>query len=165
MGCPPRIEFGSTLRFSITTHDPETADLTNADSDPKFRLYDDAMNLVGTGEMAQVDPTNTVGYYYGAFDCIESNNISVDKLYHIFISAPVNGVYGAISYTFAVDKGMITIEALLDALSTILAPEIISAIQEAIRNLHISISPETKILGPCPRPVVQMPKVVKPDCK
>jgi hypothetical protein len=48
-----------------------------------------------------------------------------------------------------------------EELSEILTPQIIAAVEEAIANLNITVKPETKILGPCKKPVVPVPKVVK----
>ena len=41
MGCPASCQLGDNLVFSICTHDPDTGVLTDADSAPAYRIYED----------------------------------------------------------------------------------------------------------------------------
>ena len=41
MGCPSDVYLGQNLKFSITTHDPDTGVLTDADAAPAYRIYED----------------------------------------------------------------------------------------------------------------------------
>jgi hypothetical protein len=64
MGCPKRCALGANLLFSICTHDPDTGVLTDADSAPAYRIYEDeTATPIATGTMAALDATNTTGFY------------------------------------------------------------------------------------------------------
>ncbi len=60
MGCQTQVTLGSNLTFSIMTHDPDTAVLTDADSAPIYRVYEDETGTpILTGSMALLDTANT----------------------------------------------------------------------------------------------------------
>ena len=51
MGCPSVALLGGNLVFTITTHDPDTGVLTDADAAPAYRVYENTTTtalLTGT---------------------------------------------------------------------------------------------------------------------
>ena len=62
MGCQSEVSVGDNLVFSVTTHDPDTGVLTDADAVPSYRLYEDeTATPILTGNMAKLDDANTTG--------------------------------------------------------------------------------------------------------
>lgn len=57
-----------------------------------------------------------------------------------------------------IDTSPVTVEEVSDLIDG-MTPEIITAVEEAIGKLNVTVKPETKVLGPCQRTVVPMPKV------
>lgn len=103
MGCPGEVDIGDNLTFSITTHDPTIGDLTDADSAPSYRLYEDETETpILTGTMAKLDDANTTGFYVETVACTVANGFEVGKTYSIYIAAAVNTITGGISYGFKV---------------------------------------------------------------
>lgn len=103
MGCQSQVALGSNLTFTITTHDPDTGVLTDADFPPVYRLYEDetAVPLL-TGAMALLDAAFTVGFYSELVACTAANGFEVNRSYNIYIAATVDGDRGGISYGFRV---------------------------------------------------------------
>ena len=56
MGCQSQVILGANLTFTITTHDPDTGELTDADAAPSYRVYEDETAVpILTGTMALLD--------------------------------------------------------------------------------------------------------------
>jgi len=108
MGCPGEVEIGSTLICSICTHDPTTGLLTDADSLPIYRVYEDETVVpILTGTMAKLDDAGTIGYYSEEVFCLVASGFEHGKTYTIYIETVVSGVYGGISYAFrAITPGL-----------------------------------------------------------
>jgi len=101
MGCPTSVHIGEDLIFSITTHDADTGVLTDADSNPTYRIYENETGVpILTGTMAKLDDGNTTGFYTESVACTGANGFEVGKDYTIYIEATVNGNKGGIPYTF-----------------------------------------------------------------
>ena len=101
MGCPTGVKIGDNLVFSITTHDPDTGAITDADSAPTYRVYEDETDTaILTGTMAKLDDANTVGFYTELIECTAGNGFENGKSYTIYIEATVDGDTGGISYGF-----------------------------------------------------------------
>jgi len=103
MGCQSQVILGQNLTFTITTHDPDTSELTNADAAPAYRVYEDETAtplLVGT--MTELDAANTTGFYSEQIACTPGNGFEANKSYNIYVEATVDGATGGISYGFAV---------------------------------------------------------------
>ena len=101
MGCPSEVEIGDNLVFSICTHDPDTGVLTDADSDPSYRVYEDeTVTPILTGTMAALDSVNTTGFYTESIACTSGNGFENGKTYTIYISATVDADTGGIAYGF-----------------------------------------------------------------
>jgi hypothetical protein len=101
MGCPSSVNIGENLVFSITTHDPETGILTDADSAPSYRIYEDeTATPILTGSMAKLDDAGTTGFYTELIACTTANGFEYGKTYSIYIQATVDGNTGGISYGF-----------------------------------------------------------------
>jgi hypothetical protein len=101
MGCPAFVIIGNNLTFSITTHDPDTGVLTDADAAPPYRVYEDetAMTIL-TGSMDTLDAANTTGFYTETIACTAANSFEDGKTYTIYIEATVDSDTGGIAYSF-----------------------------------------------------------------
>lgn len=117
MGCPSEVEIGDNLVFSVTTHDPDTGVLTDADAVPTYRLYEDeTATPILTGSMAKLDDANTTGFYSELIACSSGNGFENGKTYTIYIEATVDGDKGGMSYGFkAYDQRKATIISLTTA--------------------------------------------------
>jgi hypothetical protein len=99
MGCQAQAVIGDNLTFSVTTHDPDTGVLTDADAVPAYRIYEDetAVPLL-TGNMAKLDDANTTGFYSEQIAFTVANGFENGKSYTVYIVATVDGDTGGISY-------------------------------------------------------------------
>ena len=125
MGCPTEVVIGDTLVFSVCTHDVNTGELTDADSNPLYRLYEDETSTpILTGNLAKLDNLNTTGFYSESITCSVANGFENGKTYTVYIEAKVDGNTGAISFAFkAVDEAtgsLLTMQNIRDAMK--LAP-------------------------------------------
>jgi hypothetical protein len=112
MGCQSEVEIGKKLTFSITTHDPDTGVLTNADAAPTWRLYEDETAVpILNGTMATLDAANTTGFYSEQVTCSAANGFEGNKSYTIYIEATVDSDTGGISYAFRARDALTTAEA------------------------------------------------------
>lgn len=103
MGCQSDVELGQNLTFSICTHDPDTGVLTDADSAPTYRVYEDeTATPILTGSMAKLDDANTTGFYSEQIACTTANGFEVDKSYTVYIEATVDSDKGGIAFSFKV---------------------------------------------------------------
>lgn len=108
MGCPSEVEIGDNLVFSITTHDPDTGVLTDADSAPAYRVYEDEDTGTGTagagllfsGTMSKLDDANTTGFYTESIACTSGNGFENGRTYTIYIEATVDSDKGGICFGF-----------------------------------------------------------------
>ena len=101
MGCQSDVVLGDNLTFSITCHDPDTGILTDADSAPAYRVYEDETGTaILTGTMAVLDNANTTGFYTEQIACTAANGFEDTKSYTIYITATVDSDQGGISYGF-----------------------------------------------------------------
>lgn len=104
MGCPTQVTLGDNLVFSITTHNPSTGVLTDADSAPPYRVYEDlTASPLSTGSMAKLDDANTTGFYVAQIACTSGNGFEIGKSYTVYIEAVVGLDRGGISYAFNVE--------------------------------------------------------------
>jgi hypothetical protein len=103
MGCPAKVDLENNLVFSITTHDPDTGILTDADAVPAYWIYEDETAIaILTGNMAKLDDANTTGFYTELIACTTANGFEVGKTYTIYIEATVDGDKGGICFGFNV---------------------------------------------------------------
>jgi len=101
MGCPSFVIIGNNLKFSITTHDPDTGVLTDSDAVPAYRVYEDeTATAILTGTMATLDTANTTGLYSEIIACTIANGFEDGKTYTVYIEATVDSDTGGISYDF-----------------------------------------------------------------
>lgn len=107
MGCQSEVKLGENLTFSVCTHNPETAVLTNADDLPEFRIYEnETATPILTGVMDDLDPGNTTGFYAKTIACTAANGFEENKTYTIYATAVVVGYRGGISFAFRVSIGV-----------------------------------------------------------
>ena len=105
MGCPATCNIGDNLVFSICTHDPDTVVLTDADSAPAYRIYEDeTATAILTGTLAKLDDGNTTGFYTELIAVTAANGFESGKTYTIYIQATVDSDTGGIAYAFKVDS-------------------------------------------------------------
>jgi len=103
MGCQSLVILGNNLTFTITTHDPDTGELTDADAAPTYRVYEDETAVaILTGTMSTLDTANTTGFYGEQIACTAGNGFEAGKSYNIYIEATVDADTGGISYGFTV---------------------------------------------------------------
>src|SRR4030042_494294 len=109
MGCPSSVNLGENLVFSVTTHDPDTGVLTDADSLPAYRVYEEETGTpLLTGTMAKLDDPSTTGFYTESLAVPQANGFESGKTYTIYIEATVDSDTGAISYGFSVEPVLST---------------------------------------------------------
>src|SRR3989304_1375191 len=106
MGCPTEVRIGNDCVFAITTHDPDTGVLTDADSAPIYRVYENENGTpILTGTMAKLEDANTTGFYTELIACTAANGFEDGKTYTIYIEATVDADRGGITFAFtAVEK-------------------------------------------------------------
>jgi hypothetical protein len=118
MGCPTECEIGdsNTLTFSVTTHDPNTGVLTDADAVPSYRIYEDETAVpILTGNMAKLDDANTTGFYTETITTSAGNGFENGKTYNIYIEATVDSDKGGMSYAFvAYDQRQANVKQISD---------------------------------------------------
>lgn len=113
MGCQSSAIIGSDLVFSVCTHDPDTGILTDAATEPTYRLYEnETATAILTGTMSKLDDANTTGFYTELIACTAANGFESGKSYTIYIEATVSGNMGGISYGFTAT----TLEEIADAI-------------------------------------------------
>jgi len=101
MGCPASVDIGDNLVFSVTTHDPDTGILTDADSLPTYRIFEDeTATPILTGTMSLLDSANTTGFYTELIAVTGANGFEVAKTYTIYIEATVDNDTGGLTYSF-----------------------------------------------------------------
>lgn len=90
-----------TLTFTVVTHRFDTGALTDADSVPSYRIYEDETGTaILTGSMAKLDDTNTTGFYSEQITLSAANGFEAGKSYSIYVSAAVNSVTGGATGSF-----------------------------------------------------------------
>jgi len=105
MGCPSECTLGDNLTFSVCTHDPDTAILTDADAVPAYRVYEDETTAaILTGNMAKLDDVNTTGFYAETLAVTSGNGFEAGKSYSIYVTAVVGGDTGGLPLGFKVSK-------------------------------------------------------------
>ena len=121
MGCPSSCALEENLVFSITTHDPDTGVLTDADSLPTYRVYEEETGTaILTGTMSKLDDPSTTGFYTELIAVTLANGFEAGKTYTIYIEATVDSDTGGISYGFKVEPSLSTAaqtKSLSDSLS------------------------------------------------
>lgn len=104
MGCQSSVFLGDNLVFSVPTHDPDTAALTDADTDPIYRIYSGIVAPpILTGTLTRLDIANTTAFYVAQIACTTANGFVSGGSYTIYIEATVDGVPGGITYGFTVE--------------------------------------------------------------
>ena len=98
MACQEAVLLGKTLTFSIATHDTEYGRLSDADSLPTYKVYDESNAFVLSGTMTKIDTTED-GYYYEELLCDEPDFEDGGR-YKLCIKAVVGYVIGGITYQF-----------------------------------------------------------------
>jgi len=116
MGCPNSVILGDNLVFGICTHDPDTGVLTDADSAPSYRVYEDeTTTAILNGTMDKLDDANTTGFYTELIACTTGNGFEIGKNYTIYIEATVDSDTGGIAFGFNVSRFAFTVSGILDA--------------------------------------------------
>jgi len=120
MGCPTEVVIGDDLVFGITTHDPDTGELTDADAAPIWRLYENETGVpILTGTMAKLDDAGTTGFYTELIECTAGNGFNDRMTYSVYITAMVDGDTGGICYAFKAKAEVADLVYVPDASSVI----------------------------------------------
>jgi hypothetical protein len=110
MGCPAEVVIGDNLTFSFCTHDPDTGRLTDADSLPVYRIYEEGSDTaILAGTVPKLDDSNTIGSYAKTIDCSQVNGFDAWKSYTILVGATVAGVSGGVTFGFRVNPERLTV--------------------------------------------------------
>lgn len=100
MGCPGSVIINSNLHFNIAIRNGETGQLSDANSDPIYRIYDDETNtLLISGTMTKLGTLPVVGFYAGVQLCGDTY-FTDGKSYILCIEATVGQITGGISFGF-----------------------------------------------------------------
>src|SRR5688572_22819081 len=91
------------LTFTVVTHRFDTGALTDADAVPAYRVYEDEVGTVLTGNMSKLDDAGTTGHYSEQITLSAANGFEKGKSYNIYISAAVNSVTGATTRSFQME--------------------------------------------------------------
>lgn len=59
-----------------------------------------------------------------------------------------------------IDTSPVTVEEISDLIDG-MTPDIISSIEQSIKNLDVTVKPETKVFGPCQKPITSVPQAYK----
>lgn len=130
MGCPSEVLVGDDIVFAITTHDPDTGVITDADAAPIYRIYEDETAIpILTGTMSKLDDANTTGFYTELISCTAANGFEAGKTYTIYIEATVDTDTGGISYAFKAKQKVdgYTIEQALQIVAAVVGGKISGA--------------------------------------
>lgn len=118
------------LTFTVVTHKVDTGVLTDADSVPTYRVYEDETGTaILTGSMAKLDDTNTTGFYSEQLTLSAANGFENAKSYSIYISATVNSIVGGQTFNFKVDVPDVNVVAMASGVitATVIAADAIGA--------------------------------------
>jgi len=127
MGCQVEVYISDNLTFSICTHDPDTGVLTDADSAPTYRIYEDeTATAILSGTMATLDTGNTTGFYTEQIECTAANGFENGKSYTIYIEATVDSDTGGICYGFRVVTDVA--DAVISALQSMAVDQVAAAL-------------------------------------
>lgn len=119
MGCPEKCYIEQNLIVSVTSHDPTTGAVTDCDTPPTYRVYEDeTAAAILTGALAKLDDANTTGFYTETIAATAANGFEDGKSYTIYIEATVGGVVGAISYAFKIEYDVAKADWSIDTTTT-----------------------------------------------
>ena len=128
------------LTFYCNTHDPDTGVVTDADSVPSYRVYEDETGTaILTGSMAKLDDANTTGFYSERIQLTAANGFEKGRQYVVYISATVGGDTGTIHHTWQM-------EAEVDAnsaSSTVTVAIADDVIKRSVSNVEASANPDS----------------------
>lgn len=104
MGVPQGpLYIDDVLTFTVVTHRFDTGALTDADSVPAYRIYEDETGTaILNGSMAKLDDANTTGFYSEQITLSAANGFETGKSYAIYVTAAVNSVTGGQTFNFKV---------------------------------------------------------------
>lgn len=103
------------ITFAVTTHTASTGAVTDADSVPTYRVYEDETTTpLLTGSMAKLDDANTTGFYSEQITLSAANGFENGKSYNIYITATVATIAAAAVYTFQVEAAKPTATQIAD---------------------------------------------------
>jgi hypothetical protein len=94
-----------TVTIVADTHLASTGAVTDADSVPAYRVYEDKTveTAILTGSMSKHDDSNTTGHYSVELTLSAANGFEKGKSYHILVTAAVSSKTGAISHWFQIE--------------------------------------------------------------
>lgn len=91
------------LSFPANTHNPLTAEATDADRNPIYDVLEDETHVpIKTGAMTPLPDSTSIGFYMERFQLIVGDGFELDKSYTIRMQATVDGVTGTSSHAFRI---------------------------------------------------------------
>lgn len=97
-------KINDNLTFTVVTHTPATGAVTDADSPPTYRVYEDETGAaILNGSMTKLDDANTTGHYSEQIALSAGNGLEKGKSYNIYIEATVGGIAGATTKSFQIE--------------------------------------------------------------
>lgn len=89
------IVIDEVVHFDVTTRDPETGAISDADATPTWKVYEeDTDTSIVNGNMTK--RTDLTGRYRGSFTASAANGFEVGKFYNVEVAATVNSVSDAV---------------------------------------------------------------------
>jgi hypothetical protein len=86
------VPIDEVVYFDVTTHDPSTGAITDADSTPTFEVFEEATDTdIGVGGNL-TKRTSKTGNYRGTFTASAANGFEAGKWYSVIASATVNAI-------------------------------------------------------------------------
>lgn len=82
------IKLNDFVRFNIYTYHPSSGQSTDADSTPRWFVYDSGVVPILNGEMQA--KTGLVGAYIGSFQATDGNGFASDKYYSVEVSGSID---------------------------------------------------------------------------
>lgn len=88
------IPIDEVVHFDICTHNPETAEASDADSTPTFSVFEESTDTPIISTQSFTKRTGLTGNYRGSFTASAANGFEAGKWYNVIAIAIVGGVTG-----------------------------------------------------------------------
>jgi hypothetical protein len=88
------IPIDEVVHFDVTTHNPSTAGISDADSTPTFSVFEEATDTPILSAQSFTKRTALTGDYRGTFTVSLANGFEVGKWYNVVATAVVGGITG-----------------------------------------------------------------------
>lgn len=86
------IPLDEVVHFDVTTHDPTTGAVSDADAAPTFDVFEEATDTPILDDETMTKRTSLTGNYRGSFTASAANGFEAGKWYAVIVSATVDSV-------------------------------------------------------------------------